>query len=226
MKIFNYSGARAKSLDELTTAQKVHIIHYFQHDLISDGGEISLKHVKKFSCNRKVLEQLLTMSFEDVMITNSETFNPLWKSDEFIFHPEPDVREDSFGGMDYDSVHVGGHIKWTEENCFKFLAGTLETALETMRDSTIGCAFDSFTDAYLYVKSDLNKVYCRFVGFDHEELCKLALVYKDQHDKHLTFARANLVATDVADDFENEFDLNGEDVDYSLVIEEQTVDSI
>lgn len=223
MKLFNYSGARAKSLDELTTAQKVQIVHYFTHDLISDGGEITTKHVKKFSCSRKVLEQLKTMSQEDVMITDSEEFNPVWKGDEYIFHPETDLRPDSFLNCDYDSVHVGGHFKWTEADCFKLLAGALETALETMRDSTIGCALDSFTDAYMYVKSDINKLYCKHIGVDHEELCELSLVYKDQHDKHL--ASANKVVV-IEDEEEEEFDINVERFDFTSLIQEQASESI
>jgi len=185
MKLFNYSGARAKSLDELTVAQQVHIIHYFQHDLVADGGEITLKHVKKFSCNRKVLEKLNTMSLENVMNTDSKVFNPAWKGENFIFHPETELDHDSFADVNYDSVHVGNHYQWTEEDCHKFFAGALENALETMRDSKLGSTYDSFSGAFLYVKSNVNKLFCEHIGVDHEELCELALIYKEQHDQYL-----------------------------------------
>ena len=219
MKIFEYSGVRAKSLRELSVAKRVQIVHFFKYEFGSDE-EITIKHVKRFSCTRKVLEKLQGLELKDVVNTKSSSYNPKWAGENYIFHPEPDPEEFTFFEPNYDPVNVGDHIEWTEADAQKFFAGCLETALETLRDSTYGSKEDSFTNALMYIKSDVNKAYCKHIGIDHEELCSLVLHYKDQHDKYNADKRNKKVAPLAVED-EVEESFNEDDYDFASLIDGQ-----
>lgn len=222
MKIFEYSGVRAKSLRELSVAQKVQIVHFFKYEFYSDE-EITIKHVKRFSCTAKVLEKLRGMDLADVVSTKSSSYNPRWSGENYIFHPEPDPEEFTFFEPNYDPVNVGDHIEWTESDAQKFFAGCLETALETLRDSKLGSKEDNFTNAMMYIRSDVNKLYCQHIGIDHEELCSLAIHYKEQHDAYNASKRnSKAVKPQIADDVEIESELiDADEFDYISLIDEQ-----
>lgn len=175
MKYTIYKDRRG-SIDELTCAEKANIIFY-----MNTNPEVQPKSItKKFAVKQVVIDELKNKEIADVL--DKEThWNPAWNNSDVIFHPDVDCNDElDIAIGDDDFVNKGTHIVWTNDDCILLLIKSLERSLDIVRDTPAGST--QFCDALDFIESDVSKLLCKALGYDHAELIKQTYIAKGNFD--------------------------------------------
>mgnify|MGYP003630942442 CR=1 FL=1 len=167
------------SVDELTCAQKAHIIFYME-----SHPDVQLKSLtKKFSVKSKVIIELESMSVTDVL-DRKTNWKPQWDKPDVIFHPNVDYDELDLPIGEDDHINMGTHIEWTNDDCILLLVKLFERSFDSIRDTEVNTLH--YNDSLEFIKSDVSKLLCKMIGLDHEVLIKETLVSKRNFDQKET----------------------------------------
>lgn len=184
MGFFTYGAKQATSVDELSVIQKIQIVTHLNHVHV---GPLTRKEQKKFNCSKPVLESLQNSTVHTYI--DEQSIPEHLRAQDAVFHPhlEEDFHPCDVGpNQEWDSVHYGIHLTWSESNCIKLLVGLFEDAMNSLKQSTLQSKRDTYNESLEYIKSDLNKVLFNYLGLDHEDFCEQVPNYKERYDTYVS----------------------------------------
>ncbi|MDC8832936.1 hypothetical protein [Alteromonas gilva] len=153
-----------------------------------ENGQLTHKYLaKKFGTTEKEVSLAVDrLSKGSLLSKKGKTWNPIWGTEDFVFHPTDNyINRDIEKGEkdsvltygvfdpDYDPVNGGYHLRWTEDEVNQLLCDLPYRVLELIRDSDPGS--EIYQECILFLESPLFLAICKKWGMDQEEILKSVL---------------------------------------------------